>query len=192
MPESTGYLSLADRAAWRAWLENHHSDATHVWLVHTKKGIRAGTLTYEEAVEEALCFGWIDGQLRRIDSEKYALRYSPRRANSIWSESNKRRVKRLIREGRMTQAGLDKVAEAKRNGQWEAATRREEVNAIPSELERALRRHKGALARYRALPASQKKQYLYWMMSAKSADTRTRRIRAILDAVTKSGQPRRG
>lgn len=186
MHDSNEYLSLADRAAWRAWLEKHHSEAKDVWLVHFKKGAKAGALTYEEAVEEALCFGWIDGQLRRIDSEKYALRYCPRRRNSTWSDSNKRRVDRLIREGRMTQAGLEKIAEAKRSGEWEAATRREAIDAIPSDLERVLRRHKGALARYRDLTASQKKQYIYWIMSAKSDDTRKRRIQAILDAVTES------
>ena len=96
------YLTFDTREAWRAWLRQHHTTATEAWLVHSKKRAAQRWIGYEEAVEEALCFGWIDGRLQSIDEETYALRYSPRRRGSIWAESNKRRVQRLIDEGRMT------------------------------------------------------------------------------------------
>src|SRR5512139_218597 len=96
------YLTFASREAWRAWLEKHHASDQEAWLVHYKQKVAKRSPTYEEAVEEALCFGWIDGLLRSIDSERYALRYSPRQPQSVWSASNKQRVEKLIAEGRMT------------------------------------------------------------------------------------------
>jgi uncharacterized protein YdeI (YjbR/CyaY-like superfamily) len=97
-------LEFAGRAEWQAWLEIHHAQEREAWLAHYRKGIRQGSLTYEEAVEEALGFGWIDGLLRSLDTARYALRYSPRRRRSIWSESNKRRVEKAL-EARVGGAG---------------------------------------------------------------------------------------
>jgi uncharacterized protein YdeI (YjbR/CyaY-like superfamily) len=183
MKDSPKYLELAGRRQWRMWLEEHHADRDEVWLVHYKKGFESSTPSLEEAVEEALCFGWIDGLLRSLDEIRYILRYTPRRRDSVWSVRNIERVEKLIREGRMTEAGLEKVAEAKENGQWEDALRREQVEIIPPELEAALRRRKGAIAAYRALPASRKKQYIYWLQSAKRAVTRRKRIAKIVEEV---------
>jgi uncharacterized protein YdeI (YjbR/CyaY-like superfamily) len=183
MAEKAEYLEFSDRHEWRAWLEANHARAEEAWLVHYKKGFQKGTLTLGEAVEEALSYGWIDSTLRRIDERRYALRYSPRRRNSIWSESNKRRVQRLMRQGRLAPAGLAAVAEAKRSGQWEAATRREQVDIVPPELEEALRVREGALNAYLALPASRRKQFIHWITSAKRPATKQRRIEAILDEV---------
>lgn len=121
-------LTFATREEWRAWLEQHCASEREAWLVHYKKKAAQRTVTYDEAVEEALCFGWIDGLLKSIDGERYALRYSPRKRRSIWSQSNKRRVEKLIAEGRMTAAGLAKVTEAQENGEWDAATAREEIS----------------------------------------------------------------
>src|SRR5512136_2082325 len=118
-------LPFISRDEWRAWLEENHATATEAWLVHNKKHTGKPGLALEEAVEEALCFGWIDGVLKPIDEEKYALRYSPRKKGSLWSETNKRRVRKLIKQGRMTEAGLAKVQEAKANGEWRAAALRE-------------------------------------------------------------------
>ena len=95
-------LTFADRAEWRAWLEGHHATEQEAWILHAKKGSAKTLLSYEEGVEEALCFGWIDGQLHSIDADQFALRYSPRRRKSVWSEINKQRAETLIREGRMT------------------------------------------------------------------------------------------
>ncbi len=173
-------LSFTSPDQWRSWLENNHARANEAWLVHFKKGYQDSTLLLVEAVEEALCFGWIDSTLRPIDERSYALRYSPRRKNSIWSESNKQRALRLIREGRMAPAGMAAVQEAKANGQWELATRREQVDLIPPELEEALRDRAGALDAYYAQPISRKKQFIYWITSAKRPATVQRRIEAIL------------
>ncbi len=180
MNQSTEPLEFADRDQWRRWLEAHHAAEKKVWLVHHKKGFQEGTLLYEEAVQEALCYGWIEGLLRRLDEKRYLLRYSPRRPDSVWSISNIRRVEKLVREGRMTDAGLEKIAQAKENGQWAAAIAREQVDIIPPDLEKALRRKKGAIAAYRALPASRKKQYIYWLQSAKRPETVQRRIAKIV------------
>lgn len=126
------YLKFDSRDAWRAWLERHHATSREAWVVHSKKSAVQRFVGYEEGVEEALCFGWIDGRLRSIDAESYALRYSPRGRRSIWAESNKRRVEKLIREGRMTPAGLAKVAEAKENGEWDAGAAHQDVDTIPA------------------------------------------------------------
>jgi uncharacterized protein YdeI (YjbR/CyaY-like superfamily) len=176
-------LEFATRDQWRAWLEANHATESETWLVHYKKGHQESTLLLADAVEEALCYGWIDSTLRRVDERRYVLRYSPRRRNSVWSVRNVKRVEKLIRMGLMTPSGLAKVNEAKENGQWEAATRREQVDIIPPELEVELRGREGALAAYLALPASRKKRYIYWITSAKRPATKRRRIEAILKEV---------
>jgi len=113
---------MKTRSAWRAWLQKHHATADELWLILFKKHTGKAGLVYEDAVREALCFGWIDGILKRIDDEKHTIRFSPRRKNSVWSATNKKRVAKVIAEGRMTEAGLAKVKEAKRNGQWDNAS----------------------------------------------------------------------
>jgi uncharacterized protein YdeI (YjbR/CyaY-like superfamily) len=112
---------VADRAAWRRWLEKHHAETDAAWLVVTKKGGTVTSLAYDEAVEEALCFGWIDGQGRRRDGESTFLRMTPRRPKSRWSRLNIQRVERLEREGRMAPAGREAAKAAKADGRWEAA-----------------------------------------------------------------------
>jgi uncharacterized protein YdeI (YjbR/CyaY-like superfamily) len=183
MKETPQHLTFTGPDEWRNWLAAHHAEEDEAWLVGPKKAFRATGLAYEAAVGEALCFGWIDGLLRRLDESRYVLRYTPRRPNSVWSMSNIRRVERLIREGRMTEAGLRRVAEAKENRQWEAAIRREQVDVIPPDLEKALRQVEGALAAYRALPASRKKQFIYWRQSAKRPATKRRRVEKIVQEV---------
>jgi uncharacterized protein YdeI (YjbR/CyaY-like superfamily) len=174
------YLSFATREEWRAWLEEHHAREQEAWLLHSKKKAARQSLPYEEAVEEALCFGWIDGLLRSVDNETYALRYSPRRPRSVWSESNKRRAERLTDEGRMTPAGLEKISQARESGEWDAATAREDVDSIPEDLAQALEGSR-ALAAFQAWPASRRQSLLYWLTSAKRLETRQRRIEAIVE-----------
>lgn len=184
MDESPRLLEFADRSEWRRWLEAHHVDEDEAWLILYKKGFEGAGLGLEDAVEEALCFGWIDGLLRSRDEQTYALRYTPRRRDSVWSMTNIERAERLIREGRMTEAGLKAVAEAKESGQWQAAIRREQVDVIPPDLEGALGQREGAIAAYKALPDSRKKQFTYWLQSAKREATRQRRVERIVDEVT--------
>ncbi|MGD1992449.1 MAG: YdeI/OmpD-associated family protein [Anaerolineae bacterium] len=184
MDESTKWIELANRNEWRAWLEAHHAEAGEVWLMIHKKRFREEGVSLEQAVEEALCYGWIDSQLKSVDEKRYVLRFTPRRPDSVWSETNKRRVERLIREERMTDAGLERIAQAKESGQWAAAARREQVDIIPADLEQALRRVEGGVAAYRALTASRRKQLIYRLQSAKRPETRRRRIEAIVDEVS--------
>ncbi|GGX72446.1 YdeI/OmpD-associated family protein [Saccharospirillum salsuginis] len=108
-----------NRAEWRSWLSDNHHSASEVWLVLFKKTSGKANLSYNDAVEEALCFGWIDGMKRSIDEERYSLRFTPRKADSQWSQSNKDRVRRLIEAGQMARAGQDAVDLAKKSGVWD-------------------------------------------------------------------------
>ncbi|WP_206061631.1 YdeI/OmpD-associated family protein [Nonomuraea basaltis] len=133
-------MIVADAAAWRGWLAGHHDTSAEVWLVLAKKGTTEPTsLTYEQALEEALCHGWIDGLTRRRDESTYLQRYTPRRSRSPWSQRNVARIERLLREGRMHPAGLAAVERAKADGRWDAA------QAGP--------RRREAVPRKRAIPA---------------------------------------
>ena len=111
-------LHFATAETWRAWLEENHATRDDAWLLISKKHAGTPSVTVDQAVEEALCFGWIDSSMQPIDDERYTLRFTPRRKTSNWSERNKDRAARLIEEGRMTEAGLAKIAEAKQNGRW--------------------------------------------------------------------------
>jgi len=179
------FLTFENPLAWRSWLSLHHATAKEAWVIHYKKGLRPGSLTYEQALDEALCFGWIDGLLQRVDEERFALRYSPRKPGSVWSAGNVQRVERLIREGRLTEAGLQKIREAQANGEWAAALQREDTRRLPPDLEEALQAHPGSMAAFEALTASQKKSYIWWVTDAKREATRQKRIQTILDGLDK-------
>lgn len=176
-------LLCEDRGEWRRWLENHYAERGEAWLVFYKKGVREEWLTLDEAVEEALCFGWIDGKLKSLDDERYSLRFCPRRPNSVWSMSNIQRVEELIKANLMTPAGLEKIDQAKESSQWQAAIMREQTDVIPPDLEKALRRKRGAIVAYRDLTDSKKKEYLHRIYSAKRPETRARRIESIVSEV---------
>ena len=177
LPET---LPCASRANWRRWLSENHASTNEGWLKIRRQRARVRGIGLDEAVEEALCFGWIDGLLQPIDEHWYALRFSPRQRDSPWSARNIDRVERLLAAGLMTPAGQSQIDLAKANGQWDAALRREQVELIPPELAVALDEVPGALTAYEALRASRKKQLLYWLESAKRPATKAKRIRAIV------------
>ncbi len=189
MKEIGKQLYITNRNDWRDWLENNHSTTKEIWLIHFKKHTGKPSITYDDAVKEALCFGWIDGLLKRIDDEKYALRYSPRRSRSIWSELNKKRVKKMIKQGRMTDAGLAKINEAKENGEWQKATKREDLTDIPPELKEALAANKKAQQNFNNFAPSYRKQYIWWVTSAKKDETRQRRINEIVRLAEENKRP---
>jgi uncharacterized protein YdeI (YjbR/CyaY-like superfamily) len=108
---------------WRAWLETNHASEEDAWLLISKKHATAPSVTLRQAMQEAICFGWIDSSMQPIDGQRYALRFTPRRKTSKWSERNKGWAAKLIEEGRMTEAGLAKIEEAKRNGRWDEEAR---------------------------------------------------------------------
>lgn len=178
-------LRFQNRDEWRSWLQGNHATRKDAWLVIQKDQASHPGVRYDEAVEEALCFGWIDGAMKGAKADFFYLRFSPRTKRSIWSMSNIRRVEKLVGEGKMTEAGQRKIEEAKASGEWDAAIRRENVDIIPEELETALRKIDGALAGYQNLPASRKKQYIYWLQSAKKDETKQRRIQKIIEEIRK-------
>ncbi len=165
----------ASRAEWRRWLEAHHDTAPGVWLVQWRAATGKRQLTYDELVEEALCFGWIDSRTNKFDDERSMIMMTPRRPTSVWAKSNKDRVERLITDGRMTDAGLRVVEIAKANGSW---TMLDDVDALilPDDLVAALAQDEQARRHFDAFPPSSKKTILYWIKSAKRAGTRQRRI----------------
>jgi uncharacterized protein YdeI (YjbR/CyaY-like superfamily) len=181
-------LHFRDREEWRDWLKENYASRPDAWLLIYKKHTGRPGLGYEEAVEEALCFGWIDGLLRRVDDESYTIRFSPRKPASIWAESNKRRVEKMIREGRMTEAGLAKVEEARQTGEWDQAAAREAADT-PDDLKRALESSPPALPNFEKLAPSHKKHYIWWINSAKTSHTREKRIRKTVVMVQENRRP---
>jgi uncharacterized protein YdeI (YjbR/CyaY-like superfamily) len=167
-----------DRAKWRKWLEKNHGQTASVFLVLVKKGARREGISYVEAVEEALCFGWIDSRPNALDEERFKIHMSPRRPKSIWSRSNKERVRRLIEQGLMTPAGMERVEAAKRNGSWDTIEDVEGLK-VPDDLEEALLAHPPAKENFESFIASYKKQAIYWVLSAKRPETRAKRVEEI-------------
>jgi uncharacterized protein YdeI (YjbR/CyaY-like superfamily) len=165
----------ADRAAWRAWLTEHHDSAPAVWLLLHKKHIHEPCVSYHEAVEEALCWGWIDGLANRWDERSYAVRFTPRKPGSVWSASNVARVEKMIAGGQMTPAGQALVDEAKRRGTWDDAVSNR-FDVTPADLDAALAAEPAALARWRAWTPTHRRQYTYWILDAKRPETRARRV----------------
>jgi uncharacterized protein YdeI (YjbR/CyaY-like superfamily) len=183
MTNSEAHLEFEHQNQWRRWLEKYHAIETEAWLILYKKKYQNQGLSLNEAIDEALCFGWIDGKLKSLDEKRFTLRFSPRTVKSIWSMSNIYRVEKLIEKGKITEAGYQKISEAKANGEWAAAIRREKVDIIPKELEGALRSVDGAITAYQSLPNSRKKQYIYWIQTAKREETKQRRIQKIVEEI---------
>jgi len=172
-PEGTFYAP--DRAAWRAWLEENHAIAAEVWLLFYKKQTGEPCVTLDEATEEAMCFGWVDSLLRRIDDRRHKLRFTPRKPGGQWAQSNRDRVERLTAEGRMAPAGLAVVEAAKADGSWDALTSLD-LDTTPPDLEAALADVPEAAERWRSWPPSHRRQYIGHVLLAKRPDTRARRI----------------
>jgi uncharacterized protein YdeI (YjbR/CyaY-like superfamily) len=163
------------RAEWRKWLEQNHTQKEGMWLISFKKATGKSRFDYEEAVEEALCFGWIDSKGNKLDEERSMLWFAPRKAGTGWSRLNKNRVEKLIAAGVMTPAGLAKVEAAKKDGSWNALDNVEDL-VIPPDLEKALAANKVAKQYFSAFPRSVKRAILEWITNAKRPETRANRI----------------
>ena len=174
-------LFFERREGWRGWLEKNHDKANHVWLIHYKKGSGKKSMTLEESVEEAICFGWIDGKLRKIDDEKFVVRFSPRQPNSVWSKINKERAEKLMVTGRMTKAGIATIEKAKASGSWENAYTNKIKDAIPSDLEEALRKNEQAWSNFQNFANSYRNMYIGWVSSAKTEEMRKKRIEKVVE-----------
>ena len=176
MPAELPELIVADATAWRVWLSEHW-EAAGVWLVLAKKGTTTPTrLTYDQALEEALCHGWIDGQAQRRDETTHLQRFTPRRPRSPWSRRNVGHAEQLIHDGRMQEPGLREVERARADGRWEAAYASQGSIEVPTDLAAALKANTAAQTMFDSLSAQNRYALLYRIATAKRADTRARRI----------------
>jgi uncharacterized protein YdeI (YjbR/CyaY-like superfamily) len=186
----TPELLVPDTAAWRAWLAANHATSSGVRLVLAKKGVTEPTrLTYDDALPEALCYGWIDGQLTRRDEGTYCVRFTPRRARSAWSKRNVETVERLIAEGRMQPAGLVEVERARADGRWDRAYAGSASIDVPDDLRDALAASPRAQAMWDVLTRTNRYAVLYRVHEAKRAETRARRIREYVEMLARGDTP---
>jgi uncharacterized protein YdeI (YjbR/CyaY-like superfamily) len=161
------------RADWRSWLAAHHDRETEIWLVYNKRHTGEPRVEYDDAVEEALCFGWIDSIVRTIDADRYAQKFTPRKAKSKWSELNRRRFAKMVAEGKMTAAGLAKSPPNEEDG---ATATPPAVESVPSYLEEALRSNSAAWTNFSNLAPSYRRLYVRWIEDAKKEETRRKRL----------------
>jgi len=182
-------LEVPDGAAWRAWLGENHASEKEVWLVYYKGDKSQGSFGYEESVEEALCFGWIDGLVRRIDDDRYMRRFTPRKPRSTWSTSNKERVARLLRDDRMASPGRRIVDAAQADGSWDEVPDAEKQWAMPVELQRTLDRDQEAATAFESASPAHRKQLVMWVASAKQEATRERRAEKATEMLRRGERP---
>jgi uncharacterized protein YdeI (YjbR/CyaY-like superfamily) len=161
--------------AWRGWLEKYHAEKRSVWLIYVKFKDGTRSISYEQAVEEALCFGWIDSKSKKLDETKTLQYFAKRNPKSNWSKLNKERVKKLIRENRMQAPGLEVIRTAKKNGTWDALNDVERL-VVPDDLDLALKRRKKAYDNFVAFPDSSKRMILEWIQNARKPETRLKRV----------------
>ena len=175
------------RAEWRAWLAEHHREGSGVWLMSWKRRTGKPSVAYEEAVEEALCFGWIDGVLNPVDDERSMQYFAPRKPRSTWARTNKERVARLEAAGLMTEAGRRAVELARANGSWESL---DVIDAlmVPDDLAAALAERPGARERFDSSSASVRRMALAWVYQAKRPATRATRVEQVA-AIAGRGEP---
>ncbi|CAN5427302.1 YdeI/OmpD-associated family protein [soil metagenome] len=181
-------LLVPDSGAWREWLADH-SGSPGVWLVLHKKGGDVTKLGYEDAVLQALCFGWIDGQVARRDEGSYRQRFTPRKPRSAWSATNVARVTRLIADGQLMPAGLAAVEAARRDGRWDAAYQGQRAAETPADLLAAIARVPAAQQMYEVLNAANRYALYYRVIEAKRPDTRARRIAEFVQMLARGETP---
>ena len=170
-------LELHDRKEWRDWLKENHASVDEIWLVFYKAAAGKPGIQYSEALDEALCYGWVDSLIKGINERKYARKFTPRKDESKWSLVNKKRVEALIQDGLMTEHGLRKVEAAHRSGRWDAAAQRADLDySMPEEFSQALREDPRAAETYNNLSMTHQKEFLRWIITARRVETRKKRI----------------
>lgn len=169
-------LEFGDSSAWQAWLAQHHETSPGVWLKIAKKGSGTPTPSYAEALDVALCYGWIDGQKGRLDDDRWVQRFTPRKPGSRWSRINTEKAAELIEAGRMHPAGLREVERARADGRWQAAYPSQSASTVPDDLERALAGNDAARAFFATLSGVNRYAILYRIGSVKRPETRARKI----------------
>jgi uncharacterized protein YdeI (YjbR/CyaY-like superfamily) len=171
-------IEVKNRAEWRAWLAANHNTEKEIWLVYYKGKQGKSFIEYDASVEEALCYGWVDSIIKKLDDTKYARKFTPRKDSSKWSIVNKKRILKLIEDGMMTEHGLKKIEAAKRSGNWDNPVRKPQLKyEMPSEFIKALKENKHAQKAFENLSPTYQKQYLGWIEVAKLPETKKRRIK---------------
>jgi uncharacterized protein YdeI (YjbR/CyaY-like superfamily) len=160
---------------WRDWLDDHHASASEIWLVHYKSGTRVASIHREDAVDEALCFGWVDSLVKRLDDRRYAVKFTPRKADSRWSDVNRKRYAELKVEGRLKPAGIERGPTDRSYGP--RPPRLALPSKLPPYMQAALRKHATARRHFEALTPSQRRRYFAWIESAKREETKLRRLK---------------
>jgi len=182
-------ISPKNRQEWREWLQENHDKKQSVWLIYYKKKSNFPTVTYSEAVDEALCFGWIDSKAKPLDEEKFMQFFSRRKAKSVWSKINKEKIERLINEGLMTKAGYHIIEIAKQNGSWTILDEAEALT-IPKDLDEAFQNRPNAKNYFSGLSRSDKRNILQWLVLAKRQETRQKRISEIAELAEQNQKPK--
>jgi uncharacterized protein YdeI (YjbR/CyaY-like superfamily) len=177
-------VQAADQHAWREWLEANHGSASAIWLKFAKKGAPTSTVTYGQAIEEALCYGWIDGQVRAYDDHFYLQRFTPRRPRSKWSQTNCHKAARLLEEGRMRPAGLAQIEAAKADGRWDAAYPAQSQAVVPDDFRRALDENPDASRFFETLTGSARFAFLYRLHNVSKPAARAKRISGYIDLLS--------
>lgn len=181
-------LEARNRKEWRQWLQENHQTSPGIWLVYYKKNSKKTGISYDEAVEEALSFGWIDSRVNALDEERYMQIFTPRKPGSIWSKLNKQRVEKIIKEGIITPAGLEKIEVAKKDGSYYFLDDIDNL-VIPLDLKDALDSNKAAKKNFEVFTDSVKKQILYWIKTAKRDTTRKNRIKKVVSLAAENKSP---
>jgi uncharacterized protein YdeI (YjbR/CyaY-like superfamily) len=183
-------LVVADADAWRAWLEQHDGSSDGIWLLLAKKGVTEPTsLSYAEALDEALCSGWIDGQVKSVDERTYRQRFTPRRARSLWSARNVGLIARLTADGRMRPRGTAEVERAKADGRWDAAYQGAATIQVPDDLTAALAEHRAAASVFATLSGQNRYAVLHRITTARTPSTRARRVEALVAMLDRGETP---
>ena len=178
-----------DRKEWRKWLEKNYKKATEIYLVYYKKGTGKDSVSYDDSVEEALCFGWIDGIRKSVDEEQYTIRFTERKSGSIWSQINVKKVEKMIAEGKMLPEGLEKIEHAKQNGQWHKAYSMKGETELPEDFEKALKKNKKARAYFNTLSPSNRFTYIYQINAVKKPEARAARIQKVVELLENNIKP---
>jgi len=176
-------LYVSNRRDWRKWLEENYNTQNEVWLIYYKKHSGKDRIPYDDAVEEALCFGWIDSIIKKIDDERFAQKFTPRKNNNKWSELNIKRMKKMIKEEKMTDAGLNKFDKTLLNNDRDMKVKSSELT-VPPYLEEVLKNNEKAFLNFNNLAPTYKKQYILWIGDAKKEETRKKRINEAIELLT--------
>ncbi|QBD81416.1 hypothetical protein EPA93_37765 [Ktedonosporobacter rubrisoli] len=178
-------ILFATQAEWEAWLKEHHAEAKGIWLKFAKKASQIASINYAQALEEALCYGWIDGQKASFDEQHWLLKFTPRRPKSIWSQINREKALALIEAGKMQPAGLQQIERAKADGRWDAAYASQKNSDIPADLQSELAKNPQALAFFNTLNSQNRYAIIFRLQTAKKAETRAARLQKFVEMLSR-------